>query len=142
MASGGLSALFVFGLGRQTFRKDDGGAGRRAPAQGLKELLGLDQAALDDLMVWIPSPEFDPGPEAGLVVAPGPSRVVRIVNALAADVAALGNTCAAFLPHFRTRQSSSVSPGSTPPPSRFQDRPPSLSLAPRTIDPASVKQMP
>jgi len=48
----------------------------------------------------IPSQELDPGPEAGLVVAPGPSRVVRIINALAADKAALDNAGTAFLHHF------------------------------------------
>jgi hypothetical protein len=58
------------------------------------------RAALVDLVLRIPSQELDPGPEAGFVVAAGPSRVVGIVNALAADVAALDNAGAAFLHHF------------------------------------------
>ena len=45
-APGGLSALSVFGPGLEPFRKDDGGAGRRAPAQGPEEVFGPDQAAL------------------------------------------------------------------------------------------------
>src|SRR5258708_2849862 len=99
-APGGLSALPVFSLGLEAFREDDGGAGCGAPAQGPEEVFGPDQAALVDLVLRIPSQELDPGPEAGLVVAPGTGRVVRIVNALAADVAALDDAGAAFLPHF------------------------------------------
>src|SRR5580692_6420809 len=95
-----LSALPAFGLGLEPFRKDEGSGGRRAPAQGPEEVFGPDQAALVDLVLRIPSQELDPGPEAGLVVAPGPSRVVRIVNALAADIAALDNAGTAFLHHF------------------------------------------
>ena len=90
-APDGQSAPSAFGLGLERFRKDDGGAGRGAPAQGPEEVFGPDQAALVDLVQRIPSQELDAGPEAGLVVAPGSSRVVRIVNALAADVAALDN---------------------------------------------------
>src|ERR1700751_3664383 len=48
----------------------------------------------------IPWQELNPSPEAGLVVAPGPSRVPGIVYALAADVAALNDASAAFLHHF------------------------------------------
>jgi hypothetical protein len=48
----------------------------------------------------IPGQELDPSPEAGLVVASGPSRVPGIIDALAADVAALGDASAAFLQHF------------------------------------------
>jgi hypothetical protein len=99
-APGGLSAVPVFGLGLEPFREDDGGTRRGAPAQGREEVLGPDQAALVDLVPRVPSQELDPGPEAGLVVAPGSSRVVRVVNALAADVAALGNAGSAFLHHF------------------------------------------
>ena len=141
-APGGLSALSAFGLGLEPFRKDDGSAGRRAPAQGPEEVFGPDQAALVDLVLRIPSQELDPGPEAGLLVAPGPGRVVRIVNALAADLAAVDTRAQPSSITSRTRQSSSVSPGSTPPPSRFQYRSPSPLQAPRTIIPASVKQIP
>lgn len=53
-----------------------------------------------DLMPRIPWHELDPSPEAGLVIAPGPSRVPGIINALATDVAAVDDASAAFLPHF------------------------------------------
>lgn len=99
-APGGLSALAAFGLGLESFCEDDGGGGCGAPAQGPEEVFGPDQAALVDLVPRVPWQELDPGPEAGLVVAPGPSRVVRIVNALAADVSAPDNAGAAFLHHF------------------------------------------
>jgi hypothetical protein len=65
-APGGLSALSAFGLGLESFRKDDGGAGCGAPAQGPEEVFGPDQAALVDLVPRIPAQEFDPGPEADL----------------------------------------------------------------------------
>ena len=90
-AAAGSSAFSVPGLDLEPFLKDDGGARGGAPAQGLEKVFRPDQAALVDLVLRIPSQELDAGPEAGLVVAPGSSRVVRIVNALAADVAALDN---------------------------------------------------
>jgi hypothetical protein len=91
----------------------------------------------------IPAQELDPGPEAGLVVAPGPSRVLGIVNALAAEVAALDNAGAAFLHHLPDQAVLQRFTGPDPAaPSRFQYRSPSPSNAPRTINPASVKQMP
>src|SRR5690242_1143347 len=96
----GARRLAVLGLGLESFGEDDGRAGCGAPAQGPEEVFGPDQAALVDLVPRIPSQELDPGPEAGLVVAPGPSRTVRIVHALAADVAAVDNAGAAFLHHF------------------------------------------
>src|SRR5580692_5439848 len=77
------SARSAGGLGLEPLRQDDGGAGGGAPVQGLEEVFGPDQAALVDLMLRIPWQELDPGPEAGLVVAPGPRRVVGIVHALA-----------------------------------------------------------
>jgi hypothetical protein len=52
---GGLSALSAFGLSLEPFRKDNGGAGRGAPAQGPEEVFGPDQAALVDLVLRIPS---------------------------------------------------------------------------------------
>ena len=61
---------------------------------------GVLQAALVDLVLRIPWQELDPSPEAGLVVAPGPNRVLGIVHALTADVAALHDASAAFLHHF------------------------------------------
>src|SRR5690349_9234212 len=80
--------------------KDDGGTRGRAPVQGPQEIPGPDQAALVDLVMRIPWQELNPSPEAGLVVAPGPGRVPGIVDALAADVAALDDASAAFLHHF------------------------------------------
>src|SRR5690349_8812276 len=94
------SVLSALGLDLEPCGEDDGGAGCGAPAQGPEEVFRPDQAALVDLVPRIPGQELDPGPEAGLVVAPGTRRVVRIVNALAADVTAFGNASAAFLHHF------------------------------------------
>ena len=68
-APDGQSAPSAFGLGLERFRKDDGGAGRGAPAQGPEEVFGPDQAALVDLVLRIPWQEFDPSPEAGLVLS-------------------------------------------------------------------------
>jgi hypothetical protein len=82
-AAAGPSALPVPGLDLEPFLEDDGGTGGGAPAQGAKKAFRLDQAALVDLVLRIPWQELDPRPEAGLVVAPGPSRVPWIVDALA-----------------------------------------------------------
>ncbi len=98
-APGRPSALSAFCLSLEPGRQDEGRAGRRAPAQGPEEVIRTDQAALVDLVLRIPAQELDPGPEAGLVVAPGPGRVLGIVNPLAADVAALEHAGAAFLHH-------------------------------------------
>src|SRR6185437_4547032 len=95
-----LSVLSALGLDLESGGEDDGRAGCGSPAQGPEEVFGPDQAALVDLVPRIPWQELDPGPEAGLVVAPGTRRVVRIVNALAADITAFGNAGAAFLHHF------------------------------------------
>jgi len=89
------SALSVSGLDLEPLLKDDGSARGGAPAQGPKKALGLDQAALVDLVPRIPWQQLDPSPEAGLVVAPGPRRVPWIVNALATDIAALYHASAA-----------------------------------------------
>src|SRR5215470_3884024 len=99
-AVAGLSAVSVLGVGLEPFLQDDGGGGGGAPAQGLTKVFRPDQAALVDLVLRIPWQQLDPGPEAGLVVAPGPSRVLGVVNALAADVAARDDAGAAFLHHF------------------------------------------
>ncbi len=85
----GPSALTVPRLDLEPRLQDDGGAGGGAPAQGPEKVLRPDQAALVDLVLPIPCQQLDPSPEARLVVAPGPSRVLRIVDALATDVAAL-----------------------------------------------------
>src|SRR5262249_24840355 len=99
-AAAGSSALSVPGLDLEPLLKDDGGTGGVAPAQGLEKVFRPDQAALVDLVLRVPWQELDPNPEARLVVAPGPSGVLRIVNALAADVAALDDASAGFLHHF------------------------------------------
>src|SRR5260221_12129692 len=99
-AAAGPSAPFAPGLDLEPFGQDDGSAGGRAPAQGPEKVLGPDQAALVDLVARIPWQQLDPRPEAGMVVAPGPSRVPRVVNALAADVAALDDASAALLHNF------------------------------------------
>jgi hypothetical protein len=50
-----------FPLGLESFRQDDGGAGCGAPAQGLEEVSGRDQAALVDLVLrfgyWLLTPD-------------------------------------------------------------------------------------
>jgi hypothetical protein len=94
------SALSAPGLDLEPFLQDDGRTRGRAPALGPEKIFGPDQGALVDLVLRIPSQQLDPSPEAGLVAAPGPSRVLRVVNALAADVAALDDASAAFLHHF------------------------------------------
>jgi hypothetical protein len=88
-AAAGPSALAVRGLDLEPLLQDDGGTGGAAPAQGLEKALRPDQAALRDLMPRIPWHQLDPSPEAGPVIAPGPSRVPGIINALATDVAAV-----------------------------------------------------
>src|SRR6476646_7518262 len=74
-----LSVLSALGLDLESGGEDNGRAGCGSPAQGPEEVFGPDQAALVDLVPRIPGQELDPGPEAGLVVAPGTRRVVRIV---------------------------------------------------------------
>jgi hypothetical protein len=101
-----------------------------------------DQATLAGLVLSIPWQQLDPSPEAGLVVAPGPSRVLRIVHALAADVAALGNASAAFLHHFPDQavlqRFARLDPAAEQVPVPLA----SASQAPGTIIPVPVKQMP
>ena len=141
-AAAGPSALSVSRLDLEPRLQDDGGTRGRAPVQGPEKVFRPDQAALVDLVLPIPWQELDPSPEARLVVAPGPSRVLRIIDALAADVAALDNASAAFLHHFPDQAVLQRFARLDPPPSRFQYRSPSASQAPRTIIPVPVKQMP
>src|SRR5215813_1469375 len=99
-AGTGWSALAVPGLDLESFVQDDGSSRSRAPAQGQEKVFGPDDAAFVDLVLRIPWQQFDPGPEPGLVVALRPGRVFRVVDALAADVAALDDAGAAFFHHF------------------------------------------
>jgi hypothetical protein len=73
----GLSALSAFCLGLEPFRKDDGGAGGGAPAQGPEEVSGPDQAPLVDLVPRIPESVVNPGPEA--VQLKNSARAARVL---------------------------------------------------------------
>ena len=106
-APGGPSALFALSLGLEPFRKDDGGAGCEAPAQGPQEVFGPDQAALVDLVLRIPSQELDPGPGAGPVVAPGSSRG-------GPSRQRAGSRCSGSRQHGRSLPPSLPGPGSPP----------------------------
>ena len=99
-AAAGPSALSASRLDLEPRLQDDGGTGGGAPAQGPEKVFRPDQAALAGLVLPIPRQELDPSPEARLVVASGPGRVPRTINALAADAAALDNASAALLHHF------------------------------------------